>query len=271
MPLLGSFTSSDDMFVNRGNIATAYLSHSNLLLSKIAELLGRDREAEHYRAIADATCAAWQRACALTDGPAPTVKTTTSAPSPSTWFRESSRKRVVERLVTLIEQADDHLGAGFLSTPMILPVLALHGRADVAYRLLLQTSSPSWLAGINTSTAIRENWDEFTAKGDRRGSSNHCAFGSVANWMITGIVGINPAAPGYQRVLFHPHIRGGLTHATATVPTPFGTVGASWRITDSTVTYTVELHLGTTGAVVSPDGTTHEVGSGAHKIQWTNP
>jgi hypothetical protein len=47
-PLLGSFTSSDDMFVNRGNIAIAYLSHSSRLLSKIAELLGRDREAEHY-------------------------------------------------------------------------------------------------------------------------------------------------------------------------------------------------------------------------------
>lgn len=37
------------------------------------------------------------------------------------------------------------------------------------------------------------------------------------------------------------------------------------------MTYTVELPLGTTGAVISPDGTTHEVGSGAHKIQWTNP
>jgi alpha-L-rhamnosidase len=138
----------------------------------------------------------------------------------------AQQKRVVERLVTLIEQADDHLGAGFLSTPMILPVLALHRRADVAYRLLLQTSSPSWLADINTSTAIRENWDEFT-KGDRRGSSNHYAFGSVANWMIAGIVGITPAAPGYQRVLFHPYIGGGLTHATATVPTPSAPAGES--------------------------------------------
>lgn len=84
--------------------------------------------------------------------------------------------------------------------------------------------------------------------------------------MITDIVGINPAAPGYQRSSSTP-----ILAALPTRPPPFGTVGASWRITDSTVTYTVELPLGTTGAVISPDGTTHEVASGAHTIQWTNP
>ena len=51
----------------------------------------------------------------------------------------------VDRLVALIEAAGDHLGTGFLSTPMLLPVLADNGRMDVAWRLLLQTTSPSWL------------------------------------------------------------------------------------------------------------------------------
>lgn len=55
------------------------------------------------------------------------------------------RQSAIYRLVELIEKAHYHLGTGFLSTPMLLPLLADNGRPDIAFRLLFQDASPSWL------------------------------------------------------------------------------------------------------------------------------
>jgi len=100
------------------------------------------------------------------------------------------RQATVARLVALIEQADDHLGAGFLSTPMLPPVRHEHGRQDIAFRLLFQTTSPSWLYQVERgATTIWETWEGYTDKGEATQSHNHYAFGSVAGWLVEGIAG----------------------------------------------------------------------------------
>src|SRR5205085_2885416 len=126
-------------------------------------------------------------------------------------------------LVDLIEKADAHLATGFLSTPMLLPTLARFGRTDTAYRLLFQSSKPSWLAMVDAgATTISEHWSEPGRNGKRKGSSNHYSLGAVVEWFVSGIVGLSPTEPGYRRVRIAPLVGGGLTHASATVDTPFG-------------------------------------------------
>jgi len=43
-----------------------------------------------------------------------------------------------------IEAHGNHLTTGFLGTPFLMFVLDENGRADVAYKLLLQDTYPSW-------------------------------------------------------------------------------------------------------------------------------
>jgi hypothetical protein len=58
------------------------------------------------------------------------------------------------------------------------------GRNDVAYRLLLQTSFPSWGFCIaNGATSIWERWDSWTPDKARGLCQNHatgCAVGSCS-------------------------------------------------------------------------------------------
>ncbi|PZQ90712.1 MAG: alpha-L-rhamnosidase [Leifsonia xyli] len=263
-----------DMQVNRGNIATAYLSTSSRMLADAAGRLGRQDDAAHYTRIADDTRAAWRRAFVRrggarigTDKQDDYVRALAFELLP-----DEQRQAAVGRLVELIRAADTHLGTGFLSTPMLLPVLADGGHPELAYELLLRNTPPSWLAQIEAgATTIHENWRIFDAKGERTGSSNHYAFGSVVEWMASGIAGIRPDAPGYRRIRFSPVIGGGLTHASATISTPYGEVGAGWRIDGDRVRYDLEVPPGTTAWTDFVDGESLELGPGTHTLERSTP
>src|SRR5256885_16797178 len=62
-------------------------------------------------------------------------------------------------------------------------------------------------------------------------SFNHVALGAVADWLHRVVAGVAPAAPGYRKILFRPRPGGGLTSASASHETPWGTAAISWRIT----------------------------------------
>jgi hypothetical protein len=119
----------------------------------------------------------------------------------------------VAALVRDIEARGDHLSTGFVGTPYLLPVLTHHGRLDVAYRLLLQTSPPSWLYPITQgATTIWERWDGWT---EQRGfqdpamnSFNHYAYGAVGEWMYSTLAGLEldpGSVAGPQRVSSRAH------------------------------------------------------------------
>lgn len=80
-----------DLLRHRPVVATAYFAHSTRMLSRIAEVIGADRQDDYVRALAFDLLTPRQRPAA------------------------------VDRLARLIEQADHHIGTGFLSTPMIPP------------------------------------------------------------------------------------------------------------------------------------------------------
>ena len=132
------------------------------------------------------------------------------------------RERVAERLVADIEARDWHLTTGFIGVGLLCPVLTEAGYADVAYRLLLNETFPSWGYSIrHGATTIWERWDGWT---EERGfqtplmnSFNHYSLGSVAQWLYEYVAGIrlDPERPGYEHVLIAPE-PGGLEWARAT-------------------------------------------------------
>ena len=121
--------------------------------------------------------------------------------------------QAVAALVRDIEARGDHLSTGFVGTPYLLHVLTNHGRLDLAYQLLLQTSSPSWLYPITQgATTIWERWDGWTeARGFQdpaMNSFNHYAYGAVGEWMYGTLAGLElDPGPGAdaQRVSSRAH------------------------------------------------------------------
>ncbi len=140
-------------------------------------------------------------------------------------------ERVAARLARAIEQNGYRLNTGFVSTPHLLDVLSEYGLKDVAYRLLFQTDSPSWLSMVEKgATSIWENWEAITPDGKVTQSSfNHYALGSVGDWIYRNIGGIRLGEAGYRRIVFSPDVHCGLDWAECSVVTPYGEASCAWR------------------------------------------
>jgi len=119
------------------------------------------------------------------------------------------------------------------------------GHADVAFRVLPQTSAPSWLHAIELgATTTWETWEGYK-QGEPEASHNHYAFGAVAAFLQERIAGLAPAAPGYARLRIAPVIGGGLTSAAISIHTPYGQASSAWERDDSgAVTLTVQVPTG---------------------------
>src|ERR1019366_5382718 len=76
---------------------------------------------------------------------------------------EALRAKAAEYLEEDIHAKGEHLSTGFVGVSYLLPVLTRAGKADTAYHLLLQDTSPSWLFSVkHGATTIWERWDGWT-------------------------------------------------------------------------------------------------------------
>ena len=255
-------------------VATAYAARSTDLVARAAAIIGDDAVARRYQDHAAAIRESWWRhygeAAATTQTGCALAICFDLVPD------DGKLKRIGDALVKLIRDADNHLATGFLGTPILLPALVATGHVDVAYDVLLQTTSPSWLYQVKAgATTIWERWDALRPDGsvamDSLGgpgrsmvSFNHYAYGSVGDWLHRVVAGLAPGEPGYRHVVVHPRPGGGLTNASAALESRYGRIAVAWRIEDRTFALDVELPPNVTATVVLPDGMSTDVGSGAH-------
>jgi alpha-L-rhamnosidase len=219
-------------------IATAYYAHVTDLAARIAAELGRRETAERNRALFSHVQAAFQREFLKEDGQLLSDEQTAYLLALS--FRlvpDELRAKTIAHLVRTVHAKEDHLATGFLGTPLLLPVLSATGHADLAYKVLLQETYPGWLFSVkNGATTIWERWDSWTPdKGfhtSGMNSFNHYAYGSVVGWFYDTIAGLKPDAngAGWRKFQVAPNPGGGLTHAKATLATPYGLAASEWRL-----------------------------------------
>ncbi len=172
---------------------------------------------------------------------------------------ENLRQQAVDRLVVNINNYDKHLTTGFLGTPYLCHVLSRFGKTELAYKLLLTETYPSWLYPVKMgATTIWERWDGIKPDGSFQtpgmNSFNHYAYGAIGDWMYRVVAGIDTEtnAPGYRKIRIEPHIEKRLTHATANLQTYYGNVGSSWKVEDNKINYAIEIPANTTATLVIP-------------------
>ncbi|WP_312168491.1 family 78 glycoside hydrolase catalytic domain [Microbacterium sp.] len=266
-----SGTFRDNVLRPPAALATAYYALSSGVLAQIADVLGDRVEAVRWKRVSSRAREAW-RAAFVTDGGRRIgddrqddyVRALTFDLLPP-----GHRAAAASRLAELVVEAGDHLGTGFLSTPLLLQALSENGHADVAYRVLLQETAPSWLGQLDRgATTWWETWEGYEDNGHAKVSHDHYTFGSVTRWLHEHVAGLRPLEPGYRRFLVAPVIGGGLTSASSAVETPFGRAAASWRLDDSGVIHlTVMVPPGTT-ATIRLVGREKELAAGTHQSEF---
>jgi alpha-L-rhamnosidase len=250
-------------------LATAYLAYDAKLMARIASVLGREDRAVQYEALHRDVVAAFNRAYVGEDG---FIEGDTQTVYLLALYldlvTDEVRELVAERLVADIERHDWHLTTGFVGVGLLCPVLTEAGYADVAYRLLLNETYPSWGYSIrHGATTIWERWDGWTEEHGFQtpmmNSFNHYSLGSVGQWLYEYVAGIRPAEPGYAHVLIAPN-PGPLEWARATYRSVRGPITSAWRQDGDVFRLDVEIPANVTATVVLPDGERREVSSGRH-------
>ncbi|HUR12846.1 MAG TPA: family 78 glycoside hydrolase catalytic domain [Flavitalea sp.] len=238
-------------------IAQCFYAHSTQLVINAAEVLGKDADVHYYTGLLQRIKSAFLKE--YVTGSGRLVSSSQTAYVLALQFDMlplEMRAQAAERLVKNIENYNNHLTTGFLGTPYLCHVLTRFGYSDVAYKLLLQETYPSWLYPVKMgATTIWERWDgqkpDSTFQTPNMNSFNHYAYGAIGDWMYRVVAGIDTdsSAVGYKKIIIHPHIGGGLTEVKASLNTYYGMIRSEWSVQGDGINLVVEIPANTTAKI----------------------
>lgn len=275
----------DHLAIERTDIGltnTAYYAYDAYMMRRMAEALGKPREAQRYGALFEKVkagfVAKYMREDGVTvapyvamrwpgmpvdpnapkDGDIVPVDTQTSYALPLRFglLDGELRDKAVAHLVADIEEHGNTLTTGFIGTPYLNLALSENGRSDVAYTLFEQTQFPSWLYPVlQGATTMWERWNSYTIENGfgpvDMNSFNHYAYGAIGEWMYSHQLGIqrDEDRPAYKHILLQPKVGGKETFARGGFESPYGRIEAGWEKTAGGYIYRVTVPANTTASL----------------------
>jgi alpha-L-rhamnosidase len=257
---LNDDTDGSSAITSKYLIAQCFWAYSTQLLINAANVLGKKEDVDYYTALLSKVKNAYLREYVTPNGLISSdTQTAYVLALQFDMLPENLRQQASDRLVANIIRYGYHLTTGFLGTPYLCRVLSDFGHADVAYRLLLQDTYPSWLYPVKMgATTIWERWDGIRPDGSfetpSMNSYNHYAYGAIGDWMYRVVAGIDTKAdaPGYKQIVIKPTPGGNLQFASADYETMYGKVSSHWKMDNGNFSLDVEIPANTTATVYIP-------------------
>lgn len=262
------------MAMHNGPVSNAFIVNDLRILSWAAERFGQAADAERYRTRLEKTRKAYLAAFVGDDGTmtddyqgAYIMALRFVIPRGELWDRVFAR--LVEKLRA------EGMQTGFFATEHLLPLLADHGEAKLAFDLLLQEECPGWMYQVKRgATTIWERWDALRPDGtvneskmsdDNMVSFNHYAFGSVGEFYYRYILGIQPAEPGFAKVRIHPFLDARLGGVKGSYRSRAGEIAVSWQVRGGEAA--LEVSTPVPAEIVLPGGEVKQVPAGGYQYQ----
>ena len=235
-----------DFVAPHPEVSTAYTSYVLKIMTEIADKLGHTEDAREFRSHSEGCRKAYQE---LVSGEKYSLDTDRQArlvrPLAFAILNEEQTKYAKKRLIQALDAYGWRLGTGFLSTPLILDVLA-DIDIEAAYRLLENEEMPGWLfmpkAG---ATTIWESWEGTEAQGGIA-SLNHYSKGAMCAWLFKTMCGIR--VDGENHFIIAPRPGGHFTHARASYNSVYGRVESGWERKDGKIVLSVTIPANCTAA-----------------------
>ena len=240
---------------NSALVSSYYMIKQLRIVGRYADLLGHTGDAARYSTIAANVSASFVRH--FYDPAAKTfreIRNCSQYLSPQTSISlgndlglvpKGDEETVMQSLVASVEAMGYHMDTGIVGAKHLLPALSEMGRTDIALRMALQTTQPSYGYMIaQGATTLWEAWTGSEYRPDVGGSWNHVMFASVSDWYYKYLAGLQIAGAaasdsrGWQRVEVYPRvwipatnksICASLSSVSASINTPRGLLSVSWN------------------------------------------
>lgn len=246
-------------------VSTAYTAYVMGTMEKIARVIGRTEDIPLYNEYYEGCTKAYQ---SLVETPKFSLDTDRQAqlvrPLAFGLLNEKQTEFAKKRLIQALEHYGWRLGTGFLSTPLILDVLA-DIDIEATYRLLENEEMPGWLfMPKNGATTIWESWEGTKAQGGIA-SLNHYSKGAVCEWLFKTMCGIR--VDGENHFTIAPRPGGHFTYAKASYDSVYGRVESGWKKENEKWNFDIAVPANCTAEIVLPEMTPETVSAGIYHFE----
>ena len=254
-------------------MSTAYYANSVRIVAQSAALLGDREDAIRYSELLKKILQSFQERFISSDGRVSDGKQASYVFVLDFDLLPASLRSLAAAHLAADIRTRGHLTTGTGATARLLNVLSRYGYHEEAYMLLLREEMPSWLYCVNRgATTVWERWDGIRPDGSFQdpamNSFNQFTLAGVGEWMYNTMAGIavDPAGPGYKRILFQPKPGGGLTYVEARHYSPYGEISSSWRIEPGTYRLAIRVPPNSSATVTLPSVRLEDVMEGGRSV-----
>ncbi|MBP3591301.1 MAG: family 78 glycoside hydrolase catalytic domain [Clostridia bacterium] len=236
-------------------MSTGFHYYNYMLLSRFALVIGNEAESEKMLADAERVRAAFlEKWFDSTHGYVATGSQ--GAQAFALWLGILPKESVplaAKRMHEAVKNVGYRLTTGNITTKYLMDMLAVHGYADDAWRLLTREEYPSW--GYMIANGATTIWERFEHKfGSGMNSHNHPMYGAVGYFMYAHLLGIRPLECGFARFTVDPVYPEGLLFAEGRVDTLMGEIYIKWERRDERIYLSLAVPFGMTAEVKLPNG-----------------
>jgi len=240
---------------------TGYLYRSAAVTAQAAKVLGKPGDVRKYAKLADDVKEAFNARWLDTVKHIYAGGSQTSQVFPLALDIVPAKDRagVIECLVeSITEQYANHHHTGNTGTTCLIDKLAELGCGDIMWKIVTQTTYPSWGYMVSQgATTIWESWSLLAKCGN---SESMIMWATIDEFLYNDLAGIKgpdyygpkPFTPGFKEITISPLVPDGLDRARASVRTVRGMVTSSWRRTDGGLVLEVGIPPNATASVEVP-------------------
>ncbi len=232
--------------------ATAFYYYDTLILSRMAELLGKADEAKEFERKAAEIRYAFNKEFynPTTNQYSTGSQCSNAVPLVMRLVEPANRQAVLESIVRDVQQRGNALTAGDVGYRYLLRALAENGRSDVIYTMNNQSDKPGYGYQLKMgATSLTEAWSAR-----RYNSQNHFMLGQIIEWFYQDLAGIavDPAGPGFKKILIKPQPVGEITWVKAGFNSIRGKIVSEWNRENNQFVMKVRIPANATATVFLP-------------------
>jgi alpha-L-rhamnosidase len=240
-----SFTEEASLFNN------CYYVYVLKIASNIAHILEMEEKAHVYKTKAHEIAEAVNRTFYDSENHTyiDTRQTHLVMPLISGIVPETDISKVEEKLKEeIVVNQNGHFDTGIHGTYYLTKYLTETGNHDLLYKLMNQTSYPSFGEFISRGEIT---WPEYWQPVNSR---VHGCLNGIGGWFQRGLLGIQMdiESPGYKHIVIKPAIIDSLQWARGYHISPYGKIEVSWENTKNSLTLEVDIPENTSASVFIP-------------------
>ena len=245
--------------LDRGALSADYTYYSGLLLSKMAEIIGRDHT--DLDAFLEKMYNGLQARYNQGDYFSTNTQTANSMALDFDLVPPDQKDTIIDSLVKNVYDAGC-LRTGVLGTMSIYNALseANEHKALMDVTLTGKKSSFGYMID-NGATTMWEYWDKagetfnsnLTPGNAVWDSQNHCMMGGgLTTWMFEGLGGIKSTSAAYHTITFRPGLESELTFVNSSVDTVIGKAVSNWTYENDVLDWTVTVPVNAQATILIP-------------------